>query len=77
MHYFSIFSTKIKKTRVNFSRVWTKKNKFLRKFEKIFKRILKKIAKNPLFLAYSLKTFTNHALIFRLFGRKTQIVGKF
>ena len=39
---------------------------------KIFKKILKKIAKNALFFP---KSLTNHALIFRAFGRKTQFVG--
>ena len=38
---------------------------------------LKKIAKNALFLHIFGKNLTNNALIFRAFGRKTQIVGKF
>ena len=48
----------------------------LRKFLKIFQKILTKIAKNPLFKHFS-KNLTKTALGFRMFGRKKQIVGKF
>ena len=44
-----------------------------RRFSKIFIRILLKMN----YFAYFHKTLTNHALIFRAFGRKNQIVGKF
>ena len=47
------------------------------KFSKIFKKFLKKIPKNQLIQHIFQKKLTNHALIFRAFGRKTQIVGKF
>ena len=56
------------------------KHKFLEKFEefsKIFKQFLKKIAKNALSLHIFQNKLTNHALLFRAFGRKLQIVGKF
>ena len=46
------------------------------KFSKICKKCLKKIAKNALFLHFS-KNLANHALIFRAFRRKLEIVGKF
>ena len=44
----------------------------LRKFSKIVKEFLKKIAQ---FLAYFSKNLTNHALIFCAFGRKTHMLG--
>ena len=43
--------------------------------QRIFKKFLKKIAKMH-YLSIFFKKFNNHALIFRPFGRKTQIVGK-
>ena len=49
----------------------------MRKFSKIFKKFLKKIAKNALFLPIFPNNLANHALIFCAFGRKTQFVGNF
>ena len=46
-------------------------------FEKMFKRFLKKIAKNPLFYHISLKILRIHALALCPFVGKTQIIGKF
>ena len=45
-------------------------------FSKIFKNFLVKIAKMHYFSIFS-KHLTNHGLIFRAFGRKTRILGKF
>ena len=44
-------------------------------FWKIFNKFLKKIVKMHYFIIY-FKYLANHALIFRMFGRKTQLVGK-
>ena len=53
MHYFSILFTKFHKAIIPFLRVWTKNDasskKFLRKFSKILKNFVQKIAKNALF----------------------------
>ena len=46
-------------------------------FSKIFKKFLKKIAKNALVYHIFPKNLTNHALIFCGFGRKTQLIGNF
>ena len=51
-----------------------RKTQFIGNFEKIFEKILKKIAENALFFP---KYLTNNGLIFCAFGRKQQIVGKF
>ena len=58
-----------------FARLCEKHNllDMLRKFSKIFKNFLRKIAKNALFY---FKKLTNHALNFCAFGPKTQIAGK-
>ena len=72
MHYFRIFFRKFNKPCVKFSRVWTK-NKLMENFEKfskIFNFFLQKISKNPLFELIFPRYLTNHALIFRAFGRK-------
>ena len=53
------------------------KHNLLEIFEKIFENFHKNIAKNPLFLHIFQKNLTNHALIIRAFGRKTQILGNF
>ena len=45
-------------------------------FENLQKNFLRKL-KNVLFYHIFQKNLTNHALIFRAFGRKTQILGKF
>ena len=49
----------------------------LESFDNIFESFHKNIAKNALFLDIFQKELTNHALIFCVFGPKTQIVGKF
>ena len=67
MYYFNIFFKKVNKPWVHFLCVWTENTicwKFLRKFSY-------EIAKNALFLHIFQKNLTNHALIFRAFGRKT------
>ena len=72
-----IFFEKFSKPCGTFSRVWTK-NTFLgnfEKFSKIFKYFLRKLRK-CIILAYFRENLTN-ALIFRAFGRKTQIIWKF
>ena len=75
MHYFSIFFKKFNKPCVNFWGVWTKNTNCweilwnFRKFQNNFEK--------SIILAYFLKILTTHALIFRAFGRKTQIIGKF
>ena len=48
----------------------------LRNFRKFSKNFLNKIATNALFSNNFFK-LTKHELIFRAFGRKIQIVGKF
>ena len=49
----------------------------LRKFLKILKYFLQKIAKNALFMHIFQKKLTNHALIFCAFGLKRQFIGNF
>ena len=44
-------------------------------FSNIFEKFLKKIPKSSIF-AYFAKKFQNPALIFRAFGRETQLVGE-
>ena len=46
-------------------------------FRKFAKKFRKKIATNALFEHILQKNLANHSLIFRAFGRKTQIIGKF
>ena len=46
-------------------------------FENVQKNFLRKLQKVHYFSIFFKKNLTNHALIFRAFGRKTQIVGKF
>ena len=45
-------------------------------FLKFAKKFLRKLQK-CIILGYFSKNLTNHALVFRAFGRKTQILGKF
>ena len=61
-----------------FARLDDKHNllEILNKLSKIFKIFLKKIAKNMLAYLFQ-RNLRKHALIFRAFGRKTQIVWKF
>ena len=49
----------------------------LRKYQKILKIFLQKIAKNALFMHIFQKKSTNHALIFCAFGLKRQFIGNF
>ena len=77
MHYFRLFWPEILKPRVNFSRVWTKKQivgKFWEIFE-IFQKISEKIEKIH-YLSKFFKKLTNLCVHFSPFGRKLQIVGK-
>ena len=79
MHYFSIFFKRFNKPYVNFSRLWTKNTicwEILRNFRKFSKDFLENL-ENSIILAYFSKNLTNNALIFRAFGRKLQILGKF
>ena len=57
-------------------RAFGRKTQFVGNLEKIFKKFIRKIAKNALFWDI-FKKFNNPCVIFRAFGRKPQIVGKF
>ena len=78
MQYLSIFYKRFNKPCVDFLRVWTKNKSYWKiweKFRNFSKNLLRKMRK-CIILAYFSKNLTNYALIFRAFGRKTQIVGK-
>ena len=51
-------------------------NKYLGIFDKFLKNLFIKFRKIHYFSIFR-KNLTNHALIFRAFGRKTQVVEKF
>ena len=76
MYYFSIFFKKFNKQCVNFC-AFGRKTQSVGNFEKIFENFHKNIAKNELSLHIFHKNLANHALIFRAFGRKKEIVGTF
>ena len=54
---------------------WGVRGLFAGEIAKIFKIFLRKLLKCIIFACFS-KKLTNHALIFRVFGQKTQIVRK-
>ena len=77
MHNFSLFfQKKVNEQCVNFSHVWRKNIIVWETFEQILKIFLRKYQK-CFILAYFEQQFKIPALIFRPFGRKKQIVGKF
>ena len=73
MQYFRLFEQKFKNPALIF-RAFVQKNKFLKNFEIIFKKIFN--FEKSIILAYFSKRL-NPALLFRAFGRKTQVVWKF
>ena len=80
--YFRLFCKEITKSRVKYSRVWTKNTIGWGNFQRIlklfdnFQKIPEENCKNCWIYAYFAKKLQNHALNFRSFGRKTQLVGE-
>ena len=80
MNFWAYFSKKFNKLSISFLSGWTKNaicRKFFRKFSKRLQQNFLRKLRKCIILAYFSENLTNHALIFRAFGRKTQIDRKF